>query len=102
MSANEVHLSDIGTRFILTIKDGTTAVDISDATVKNFLFKSKKSATFTRAASFVTDGTNGQLQYTTVAGDLSETGAWQLQAYVETPAGKWHSDLLAFTVYANL
>lgn len=102
MSANEVHLNDIGTLFIVTVKDGSVAVDISDATVKQIIFKAKRKGTFSKDATFYTDGSDGKLTYTSVEGDLSETGSWQLQAYVETPAGKWHSDIVNFTVYANL
>ena len=31
MAANEIHENDVGTKFKLTVKDGSSAVDISSA-----------------------------------------------------------------------
>ena len=39
MAANEIHLNDIGTQFLLTVKDGSSAVDISSATTKQIIIK---------------------------------------------------------------
>ena len=37
MAANEIHVDDVGTKFIVTIKDGDTAINVSAATTKNIL-----------------------------------------------------------------
>ena len=42
MAANEIHMNDVGTRFLVTVTDGTSAVDISSATSgssKTIIFK---------------------------------------------------------------
>lgn len=82
--------------------DGTTVVDISTATTKSLLLYKPDRTLLTKAASFSTDGTDGKIRYTTLAADLSAAGSWQLQVYIEMPTGKWHSDVQAFHVYANL
>ena len=54
------------------------SVNLADATVKNFAFRRPAGTVFTRAAGFVTDGTDGGLQYTIQAGDLDEAGVWKI------------------------
>lgn len=102
MARSEIHLGDIGTVFKTTVKDGDTAVDLSAASVKNFLFRKPDDSVITRAATFVGNGSDGRLQYATVAGDLDQTGQWKSQIYIETPSGKWHSDIGCFIVHDNL
>ena len=54
-------------------------------------------------ATFITDGTDGQLEYSTGTGDLDEGGTWSVQAYYVTAASKEkHSTLGEFTVYDNI
>ena len=38
--ASEIHVGDIGTRFLVTIKDDSSTVDLSDATLKQLNFRS--------------------------------------------------------------
>jgi len=101
MSA-EIHKGDVGTVFQVTLLDGTTVVDISGATTKQILFQKPNGTTMTKNATFVTDGTDGKLKYTTVANDLDTIGLWKIQARVVLPTGSWHSDTGTFRVYKNL
>jgi hypothetical protein len=99
MSNHEIHLNDLGTDFIATLRDGEALVDISTQTTLEFLALPPSPAVLkTWAASFVTDGTDGQMHYVIQSGDLDVAGDWQIQAHVITPAGNWHSNKLAFTV----
>ena len=103
----QIHLGDVGTVFRITLYnkqcDGTTAIlDVSGATTIQLVFKPPASASVTKTATFTTDGTDGQIEYTTIANDLSETGKWKLQAYVVLPSGSWRSEIVEFTVYENL
>lgn len=103
MSAGEIHVGDIGTVFEVTIMDGATAVNISGATTKELIFQlPDKTTKLTKTAVFKTDGVDGKLKYTTVAGDLSVAGSWQLQAYIVLTTGGWRSDIGPFTVFSNL
>jgi hypothetical protein len=105
-SEAEVHLNDIGTSFVVTINDcvsGTpTALDVSGATTLQLIFKSPSGTSSTKTASLNTDGTDGKIKYTTVSGDLNETGTWRLQAYVVIGSGTWRSEVDTFKVYENL
>jgi hypothetical protein len=105
-SEQEVHYNDIGTAFIVTIKDcvsGTaTVMDISTASTAELIFKSPSGVTKTKTASFVTDGTDGKIQYGTIDGDLNEIGTWRLQSKIVLPGGTWRTDVGTFRVYENL
>ena len=102
MAAGEVHKSDIGTAFRVTVQDGETAVDVSGATTKQIVFQKPSGTSVTKTAAFVTDGTNGQIQYVTIDGDLNEAGKWIMQGYVVLAAWQGHTDIYQFEVYDNL
>lgn len=103
MPVNEVHLGDIGTSFRLTIKDQDEAVvDISGATTKKITFEKPSGDSVEKNATFVTDGTDGKMEYVTVSGDLDETGWWRYQGYVVLGAGEWHTDIFKEKIYANI
>ena len=55
-----------------------------------------------QAASFVTDGIDGKIEYTTVADDLDQVGMWRLQGEVTFPTGAFPSDKSEFQVMGNL
>ena len=103
----EAHVSDIGTVFRVTVYDidsgGTTsALNISAASTKQLIFGKPDGTTLTKTATFTTDGSNGQIEYSTVSGDLSKAGTWSLQAYIVTSGGEWRTDVGTFKVYENL
>jgi hypothetical protein len=67
---------------IVVEKRGGAPQDISAATTKNFLlWRPKASGTVVEAvaAAFVTDGTDGKLDYTIASGILDVVGSWQVQ-----------------------
>ena len=98
-----IHLNDIGTIFRITLQDqDSSAIDISGASTKEIRFKPPSASRKDKAASFTTDGTNGQLQWTTIANDLDVIGEWQIQAYAVLSGGTWYSDVGTFTVVANI
>jgi hypothetical protein len=103
MAANEIHLGDIGTVFEVTLKDGDAIVDVSTATAKTIYFLKPNGTTLVaKSADFKSDGSDGIIQYTTVANDLDELGKWKIQARVILPTGTWSSDLDTFKVHDNL
>ena len=102
MAADEIHVGDIGTVFSVTVKDGTTVVDISNASTKQILLQDPDGTTQTKTAEYETDGTDGVIKYTTVSGDLTLAGTWKIQAKVVITAGTWNTDVQEFKVYANL
>lgn len=102
MAANEIHKDDIGTQFTVTVKDGTTAVDVSTATVKQLIFKAPGGTILIKAAALVSGGTDGIIQYTSIDGDLSEDGVWKMQGKVVIGGNTFKTDITSFKVHRNL
>jgi len=103
MPANEIHLEDIGTVFVGTVKDDAgNVVDISGATTKQFTFKKPDGSKAIKTAIPTTDGTDGKMQYVAVSGDLDQAGGWRLQGKVILPSGTWYTDVHRFDVHTNL
>lgn len=100
--AEEVHYGDIGTIFEATLQEGDVAMDVSLATAKSLIFAKPSGTTVEQDAEFKTDGSDGVIQYTTVANDLDEVGWWKVQARIELPTGTWSSSTQKFKVYPNL
>ena len=102
MAANEIHKGDIGTQFTVTVQDGTTVVDISTASTKQLIFKKPGGTILTKSTSFVTEGTDGKMQYVSVDGDLSDDGVWKMQGKVIIGGNTFSTDITSFKVYRNL
>ena len=103
MAANEIRVGDIGTQFKVTIKDGTSVVDISSATsTKQIILKKPDGTKLTKAATFLSDGTDGIMYYSTVDGDLDVPGVWKLQGKVVITGGPFSTDIYSFKVHRNL
>lgn len=104
MAANEIRVGDIGTVFYGTILDqDSVIVDLSTVTTKQVILLRPDGTFIQKDASFVTDGTNGQLSYTTESQDLNMCGVWRIQWYVVFSASRlWKTDIHNFKVYSNL
>lgn len=101
--SNVLHVGDVGTIFKHYCRDGETAVDISSAAVtKNLVFQDPSGNNTTKAAGFFTDGTDGILTYTTIAGDLDEAGEWFVQAQITLSSGARSFTKERFHVHAQL
>ena len=102
--ACEIHIGDIGTRFLFTIQDcdSTDPVDVSTASSVEIVFKKANGTNLVVVGTFLTDGTDGKVYYDTVAGDIDQTGYWKVQGKVNFPTGLFYSDIHKFQVYANL
>lgn len=111
---DELHVGDIGTSIELEITEcdstGTSAVDITTADSLTVRFQ-KVAPTYTvieRIGTIYTGGTNGDgtdgiVQYITVAGDIDQVGKWKIQAIVDFPVGsKFHSSIVKMSVKDNL
>ena len=105
MSANEIRKGDIGTAFILTIKEDGSIVDVSGATGPNdkqIIWEKPNGTVETKTAEFDDDGVDGKIKYITLADDLDEIGNWEIQGKVSLGGGTWSSDIKKFKVYRNL
>lgn len=99
---DKVFVGDVGTGFRGTFKEDGEIVDISAATTKTITFEKPDGTTETKPGSFVTDGTDGVLEYVSADGDLDTGGDWRLQGYADIGSWVGHSDIVNFKVYDNL
>jgi len=104
MTDPELHLGDVGVSLVLTMTDQAgIPFDVSAATVKKIIIENPAGTGVEKTAVFVTDGTDGKLKYVTIAGDISASGDWRIQARVEFTGGNiFHSAILLFHVFENI
>jgi len=96
-----IHVGDYGTVVNMTVTEDGAEVDISTATAKKFIFKNR-SGRVEVDADFVTDGSDGELTYTFLEGDLDTAGTWQVQAKVTLATGEWFTEAQTFQVVQAL
>ncbi len=106
-ASKTVRKNDIGVIFTATFfepdpdnPDTFIVKDISTATIKELIFQ-KPNPDLTvdvRTADFVTNGEDGQVQYTSLGGDLDVAGRWSLEGEVTLPTGTFRSDRARFDV----
>jgi len=99
--SSQIHALDYGTELRITVKDDGVVVDISAATVTDFLIRKPDGSLLTVAADFYTDGTDGVLTYTTVEGDTDIAGLYKFQAKI-TLGGVFYTSLATFKANCNV
>jgi len=103
--ASEIHKDDVGTRFLITVKDDGSLVNISGVSggsVHQVSFRKPSDSIIERNATLQDYGISGVMYYDTVAGDLDEAGVYKLQAKVIIPSGTYYTDLYTFKVHSNI
>ena len=100
--ASEIHVNDVGTKFLATIKDDGVVVDISSATSITIILKKPDDEIMQKTGTLDSDGTDGKVYYSTIAGDLDEAGLYKLQAKVILSTGTYYTDIYSFKVHCNL
>lgn len=96
--ADVLHVGDIGSIIRVTVTEAGVALDISSATTKQIKLMRPDGTSVTKTAVFTTDGTDGQLQYATMANDLNLSGLWWAQPYLVMPAWSGHAQPVQFEV----
>ena len=105
MASGEIHVDDIGTRFLVTVKDDGVVVDISSASSLAINFRKPDDTVVNRTGSTIGDGSSvsGVMYYDTVAGDLDAAGNYKLQGKVSlSSSGIYYTDIHTFKVHRNL
>lgn len=105
MTTETIQLGTIGLKITVTVQENTVAKDISTALNIVMRLRSDESNTYKEfTPSFETDGTDGQVSYTTVAADnIDVSGLWSVQIYYEMGAFKGFTEPVpAFMVLENL
>lgn len=99
----EIHVGDIGTAFIITVKDESdNIVDVSTATLKTISFKNPSKVIISKSAALTTDGTDGKIQVVTASGDIDQKGRWVGQAKVGFAGGQFYTNVFKFEVEGNI
>jgi hypothetical protein len=102
-SSPEIHVDDVSTQFITTVYNQDEAVqDLSLATAINFRFYTPSRETRDRTGALYTNGLDGKIVYTLIAGDIDEAGTWKFQCILGFSGGTWSTNIEEFTVYPNL
>lgn len=105
--ATTVRLNDVGVVFTVTILEPDPnnpseliVKDISTATVLEIILQTPNPdlTKVTKTAVFSTDGTDGKITFTSIAGDLDLAGRWFLEGEVTLPTGKFRSTRTHFDV----
>ena len=100
--ASEIHVDDIGVNFNITVMNGSVPLDVSNADNIYIIFQKPDGSDLTKSASIVNTGSDGNIRYTTVAGDLDQVGTWQIQAKVDFGISFFSTDIQRFKVQRNL
>jgi hypothetical protein len=100
--ASEIHYGDIGVNFNITVMNGTAVLNVSNANNISIIFQKPDGSDLIKTATLVTNGTDGNIRYTSVSGDLDQIGTWQIQAKVDFGASVFSTDIQKFKVYRNI
>jgi hypothetical protein len=100
--ASEIHYGDIGVNFNITVMNGTAVLNVSNANSISIIFQKPDGSDLIKTATLVTNGTDGNIRYTSVSGDLDQIGTWQIQAKVNFGASVFSTDIQKFKVYRNI
>jgi len=101
--AQEIHVKDIGTVFEVTLEDNSAPVDLNGSTGLSIIFRNPPGTVVIKVATIVNPpGTDGKIQYVTIADDLDCAGDWSIQAEVVFPTGTFRSEVKPFEVFENL
>ncbi len=99
-----IQQDDVGVSLLITVIDGNTGQpkDISAATNIMVLLRRGHNSTKHFTGNFVTDGTDGQVFYTTQPGDLDDSGNWFIQVTYLFGGKQRYTSEDVFVVASNL
>ena len=100
--ALEAHVGDTGTVLRYTIKDGDTVVDLSLATSMTLVIRSKDRSISTITGTLFTDGTDGVVDFVSLVGTWTVSGASTEQVQLVLPSGSWSAAAVSRIIGAKL
>lgn len=100
--ASQIHVNDVGTQLIMTVKDDGEVVDISNASSLIVVLKKPDGESHQKTGTIYTDGTDGKMYYVSVNGDFNAAGNYKIQAIVTLNNGTFYSSISTFKVYCNI
>lgn len=99
-----IQVGSVGATIELTIKDQAgVVIDLSAATLTNALYmRAPGNRLLVRTPSLLTDGTDGIVYYDTIAGDIVQFSAWQVQFKSVIGGISLPSEVVTMQVLANV
>ena len=94
-------LNDLGVSLQILCTENDLFVDISAAPTQEIILKKPDGTEVAKSAAFLTDGTDGIVAYSTLAGDIDQIGIWNYRAKITFNATQvYYSEWAEFTVTA--
>ncbi len=100
--ASEIHVDDVGTRFLITVKENGSGVDISSAEALSIFIRKPDDTLIARSGTLNSDGTDGKMYYDTASGDLNAAGHYKLQGRVSLSSSTYYTTIYNFQVHCNV
>lgn len=94
----DIFADDYGTIFEVTVLENNAAINLTAATLVQFIFTSPGRPTVVKTASFSTDGADGKVRITTAQGDISAAGVWYLQVKITFAGSQFRTEVAQFNV----
>ncbi len=99
----EIHINDKGTVIQSTImKNCSEVFDLSAADTIEYILKKPSGTVVTLTCVLVTDGSDGEIRYTSISSTFDEAGYYKLQAHIVLGSTEWRTNIETFRVYPNL
>lgn len=87
MVSKELHVGDVGSAINMTVKDGSTLINLDNSVTFRFI---KPDGTLVTKTGQITDAASGECRYVTESGFLDQAGDWKLQLQVITDSPSWN------------
>lgn len=91
-------IGDVGAILEVTLTNKGTVVDLTGNSVLEIILKKPDGTKLTKTGVLSGLPTAGVIKYTTVAGDLNQSGEWKIEAHVTIPSGDFRSEIGSFIV----
>ena len=100
--SDNIQVGAIGLVITLTITEDDVPVNVSTASTKTIRIRKPDGSVVEKAAAFTTNGSEGKITYTTIAGDIDLVGEYRVQAYVVMSGFTGYSTVVRFDANRNL
>lgn len=98
MNLPEFRYKSVGSVLMITLMDGESPFDVSNADDIRIIFKKRSGNIFTVSGVPVAGGVDGRIMYEFQEGDLDELGEWKVQAFVRRGPDKFYSAIQSVRV----
>lgn len=94
-----IRVQDYGASLRVRLSDTSgSLIDLSSSAARQFYIKRPDGTILIVTATLYTNGTDGVLAYTTVSGDINQTGIYELEARVTFSGSEFRSSKIRFRV----